>query len=157
VQEPHQPALLDHTECRVAGVDQLLGPLIAAPVTGERGVHGVLSLAHDRGGASFSTADVDMVAAFATHAALIIDVAELRRDNERLQMLDDRQRLAGDLQQTVIRRLFGLGLSLQGTASRIASPELQHAVGTSIEELDQIIRHVRTAVFAIEPYPDDAA
>jgi signal transduction histidine kinase len=95
-----------------------------------------------------------MVASFATHAALVLDVAELRRDNDRLHMLEDRQRIAGDLQQTVIRRLFGLGLSLQSAAGRITSPEVQQAVGASVQELDGIIHDVRTAVFAIQPEND---
>jgi GAF domain-containing protein len=133
-----------------------LGATIAAPVVGERGIHGVLTVAHRRTGPTFSPTDADMVASFATHAALVLDVAELRRDNERLHMLEDRQRIATDLQQTVIRRLFGLGLSLQSTAARITSAEEQRAVSARVEELDQIIRDVRTAVFAIEPQSEDA-
>jgi GAF domain-containing protein len=128
-----------------------LGATIAAPVIGERGVHGVLTVAHDRAGGMFGPADADMIASFATHAALLLDVAALRRDNERLQMLEDRQRIASDLQETVIRRLFGLGLSLQSAAGRIHNPEAQQAINDGVDELDAVIRDVRSAVFAIHP------
>jgi signal transduction histidine kinase len=128
-----------------------LGATIAAPVIGDRGIHGVLIVTHDRNGGSFSAADTDMITTFAAQAALVLDVAELRRDNERVQVLEDRQRIAGDLQQTVIRELFALGLSLQSTAARITNPDLRQAVGAGVEELDRIIRNVQAAVFALEP------
>jgi signal transduction histidine kinase len=114
-------------------------------------VHGVLTLSHCRGAESFGSADREMVAAFATHAGLALDVAELRRDQETIRVLEDRQRIATDLQDTLIRDLFGLGLSLQGVASRITSADARSGLAASVNELDRIIRGVRTAVFAMEP------
>jgi hypothetical protein len=61
------------------------------------------------------------------------------------------ERIATDLQETLIRDLFGLRLSLQGVASRIASPDARAGLTASVDELDRIIRAVRTAVFAMEP------
>ncbi|WP_327002829.1 GAF domain-containing protein [Dactylosporangium sp. NBC_01737] len=128
-----------------------MGSTIAAPIVGNRRVHGVLTLSHCRGAESFGSADREMVAAFATHAGLALDVAELRRDQETIRVLEDRQRIATDLQETLIRDLFGLGLSLQGVASRITSAEARSGLAASVDELDRIIRGVRTAVFAMEP------
>ncbi|MEV8516080.1 GAF domain-containing protein [Dactylosporangium sp. NPDC051484] len=128
-----------------------LGSTIVAPVIGDRGVHGVLTVAQRRGGAQLTRADLEMIQAYAAHTGLVLDVAALRRENEHIRVLEDRQRIAGDLQETLIRDLFGLGLSLQGAAARIASPDARSALAASVDELDRIIRGVRTAVFAMEP------
>ncbi|MER7008186.1 GAF domain-containing protein [Dactylosporangium sp. NPDC000555] len=128
-----------------------MGATIVAPVTGDRSVHGVLIVAQRRGGAQLTRADLEMIQAYAAHAGLVLDVAALRRENEHIRVLEDRQRIAGDLQETLIRDLFGLGLSLQGAAARIANPDARAALAASVDELDRIIRGVRTAVFAMEP------
>ncbi|WP_432839559.1 GAF domain-containing protein [Dactylosporangium sp. CA-092794] len=137
-----------------AAVEQLpqLGALMAAPVAGDGGAHGVLVVAHRHDAGQFDPVDLELFAAFAAHAGLALDVAALRRDTERIRVLEDRQRIAGDLQETLIRDLFGLGLSLQGTASRVASPEARAALLANVDELDRIIRGIRTAVFAMEPH-----
>lgn len=128
-----------------------LGPMMAAPVRGDRGAHGVLTVAQRRGGPPFTRADLDMFTSFAAHAGLALDVAALRRENERVRALEDRQRIATELQETLIRDLFGVGLSLQGIAARVTGPDARAALTASVEELDRVIRGVRTAVFAMEP------
>jgi GAF domain-containing protein len=128
-----------------------LGALVAAPVIGEQGVYGVLTLARGRQDDPFTATDLDMIAGFAAHAALILDVAELRRDNERVQVLEERHRIAGDMQQTVIRELFSLGLALQSAGARTGNPDLERAMSERVEDLDRIIRDVRAAVFALDP------
>ncbi|MFG2041853.1 GAF domain-containing protein [Dactylosporangium sp. NPDC048998] len=128
-----------------------LGATIVAPVIGDRGVHGVLTVAQRHGGAQLTRADLEMIQAYAAHAGLVLDVAALRRENEHIRVLEDRQRIAADLQETLIRDLFGLGLSLQGAAARVANPDARAALAASVDELDRIIRGVRTAVFAMEP------
>jgi signal transduction histidine kinase len=68
--------------------------------------------------------------------------------------LSGRQRIAGDLQHTVIRDLFALGLSLQAIAARIANRGLNSQLSDQVDELDGIIRDVRSAVFALDPRAD---
>ncbi len=150
------PTADPRTSVAVSRVPQM-GSTIAAPVVGNRRVHGVLTITHCRGAESFASTDLEMLAAFATHAGLALDVAELRRDQETIRALEDRQRIATDLQESLIRDLFGLGLSLQGVASRITSSDARAGLAASVDELDRIIRGVRTAVFAMEPLgtPDD--
>jgi signal transduction histidine kinase len=72
-------------------------------------------------------------------------------------LLDDRQRIAGDLQHTVIHDLFALGLSLQAIAARTANRELNSQLRGQVDELDRIIRDVRSAVFALDPTVDRSA
>lgn len=66
----------------------------------------------------------------------------------RVRMLEDRSRIAGDLQQTVIRELFSLGLSLQSTAARAGRTDIEQALTECVDDLDRIIRDVRAVVFA---------
>ncbi|HTJ36118.1 MAG TPA: GAF domain-containing protein [Dactylosporangium sp.] len=144
------PAADPRTAAAVAMAPDL-GPIMSVAVVGDRDAHGVLTVAHRRGAGQFVRADLELFTAFAAHAGLVLDVAALRRENDRIRLLEDRQRIAADLQETLIRDLFGLGLSLQGTASRIASPEVRDSLMAGVDELDRIIRAVRTAVFAMEP------
>jgi signal transduction histidine kinase len=140
----------DERTTRIAEQVPGLDTIVAAPISGEAAVHGVLSLAYGRG-SSFNPADLDMIGGFTAQAAAMIDMADLRRDNERVRRLEDRQRIAQDLQQTVIRELFSLGLDLQGVAARSTSADIADLLSRNVEQLDRIIRDVRSAVFALEP------
>ncbi len=131
-----------------------IGAILAVPVVGEHGVLGVLTLCRAEGKGSFGSTELEMITTFAAQAALVLELAEARQENERMQLLDDRQRIAGDLQHTVIHDLFALGLSLQAVAARIANRELNSQLAGQVAELDRIIRDVRAAVFALDPKAD---
>jgi GAF domain-containing protein len=149
VAEPTTDARTSYAAEQIPG----LGAIVAAPVVGADGVHGVLSLAYQRD-CSFDAADLDMIEGFTAQAGAMLDMAELRRDNERMRLLEDRRRIAQDLQETVIRELFGLGLDLQGIAARSSNPEVTTLLTKNVDRLDRIIRDVRAAVFALQPGPD---
>jgi signal transduction histidine kinase len=91
-----------------------------------------------------------MMTAFAAHAALVLDMSALRDDADRLRALEDRERIAVDLQQIVIRNLFALGLSLQGLAGRTSRTDLRDGITAQVDEVDRIIRAIRESVFATE-------
>jgi len=65
-------------------------------------------------------------------------------------LLDDRERIGRDLHDTVIQRLFATGLALEGLSSRIEEPEIRRRLSAAVDELDETIREVRAAIFAIE-------
>lgn len=73
---------------------------------------------------------------------------ELMQAHEQLALADDRERIARDLHDTVIQRLFAVGLSLQGALAR-ASPDLAERLQVAIDEIDGTIRDIRTAIFAL--------
>jgi two-component system sensor histidine kinase DevS len=75
--------------------------------------------------------------------------AELRAAREELALVEDRERIARDLHDTVLQRIFATGLTLQGTAARVPTPELRERIESAVAELDTAIRDIRTAIFSL--------
>jgi PAS domain S-box-containing protein len=75
---------------------------------------------------------------------------ELMHAQEQLALVDDRERIARDLHDTVIQRLFAVGLSLQGAMARAGSGEFGDRIEQAIDEIDGTIRDIRTAIFALQ-------
>ena len=94
-----------------------VGPVLVVPLCGSTRVHGVLSVARLPGRPAFTADDLEMAAGFANQAAVAIELAAARAEQHRAAMLDERERIAADLHDHVIQRLFATGLSLQGVAS----------------------------------------
>ncbi len=138
----------------------VVGETLAVPVRGERGTVGVLVASRRPGEGPFDTLDREMIRAIATQAGLALELVEVRRDNERLQLVEERAGIAEELRHRVIQRLFGLGLALQGAASRTVKPDVRATIETQIEEVDTIIREIRAAVLSLDrppPSSSDAA
>lgn len=126
-----------------------LGATVVAPIASDRAVTGALIVSKCREKGSFDSADLHMIGGFAGQAALALEVAEARRDNERLRLLEDRQRIGEDLQHSVIQRLFAVGLSIQAIAVRVGDAEVKGLITDRVEEIDDIIRDIRATVFAL--------
>jgi signal transduction histidine kinase len=133
-----------------------VGPVLAVPLVGSRGVHGVLCAARLRGRPAFTAADLDMAASFANHAALAIELAEARSQQQRAAMLEERERIAADLHDHVIQRLFGAGLSLQTIAAGAGEGPMATRLLTTIQDLDDTIRQIRTTIFQLHQDPRTA-
>ena len=88
-----------------------------------------------------------MMAAFADQAALAWQLATTQRQMRELDILTDRDRIARDLHDHVIQRLFAVGLALQGTIPRARSTEVQQRLTDCVDELQQVIQEIRTAIF----------
>jgi signal transduction histidine kinase len=99
---------------------------------------------------------IPMVQAFAAHAALALERARFQSERQRLLVLEDRDRIARDLHDVVIQRLFGIGMSLQTAAQIAVRPEVADRVKTAVAELDQTIRDIRTAIFQLQHRPGRA-
>lgn len=123
------------------------GPSIALPVTVAGESLGVLTLSRRPGAPRFTPADLDMAAHFAAQAGVAIELSRAREDRQRLELSGERGRIARDLHDHVIQRLFAAGLSLQALADQ--SPALAVAIGTQVDEIDAAIADIRTAVFAL--------
>ena len=124
----------------------LLVPLISADQT-----LAVLALLWDSDGSSPSRDLVQMTESFAAQAAMTLALAQARREQERLAVYEDRDRIARDLHDLVIQRLFATGISLQG-ATRIGDldPAVDDRINRAVDELDETIREIRQTIFALQ-------
>jgi len=131
-----------------------IGPLEAVPLGAPGKVRGVLSAGRRQGAMPLSPAAADMLATFAAQAAIGLELAEHRRQAEQLAVFEDRDRIAKDLHDLVIQRLYATGMSLQGVTSLIRVPEVAERVTRSVDALDDTIREIRSAIFALQTHPD---
>jgi GAF domain-containing protein len=131
----------------------LVGETLAVPLRGERGTTGVLVASRPPGDGGFDRLDREMMCAIAAHAGLALELAEVRRDNERLHLVEDREQIAVDLRDRAMQRLSAHALALQAAASRTVRPEVRQALERQVAEADEIIRDIRAAVFSLDPGP----
>jgi signal transduction histidine kinase len=110
-----------------------------------------------KGDPQFPADQEPMLTSFANQAAMAIEFAETQRTRRLLDVLADRDRIAGDLHDHVIQRLFATGMSLQGTVRRIADPEAQRRVTRAVEQLDATVREIRTSIFDLHTTAEDRA
>ncbi len=128
-----------------------LGPAVMVSLGSRSGVEGVLALAWTPDRAErFHTVDAALPASFAKQAALTLQVARAREDQERLTLFEDRDRIGRDLHDLVIQRLFAVGLSLQGAARMAAKdPDLAGRLEQAVDDLDGTIKDIRRTIFAL--------
>jgi signal transduction histidine kinase len=126
-----------------------VGPVLLMPLRGSRRIHGVLTAARLRGAVGFSAEDLDMAVGFANQASVAIELAEARAEQQRAAMLDERDRIAADLHDHVIQRLFATGLSLQSVAATLEPGKARTRVLSSITDLDDTISQIRTSIFQL--------
>ncbi|MEU7834950.1 GAF domain-containing protein [Nonomuraea sp. NPDC049129] len=132
-------------ESLTEGDMRLLVPLGAPP-----SVRGVVAMSKRSGRLPFSEADGHMLGAFAGQAAIAVELAEVRRAAERLSLLEDRDRIARDLHDVVIQRLFAVAMTLMGAVRLIERPEATSRVQHAVDELDETIRQIRASIFALQ-------
>ncbi|MGW3075766.1 GAF domain-containing sensor histidine kinase [Kitasatospora sp. NPDC001132] len=127
-----------------------LGPAVAVPVgTAERGIRGVLLLARAAGTPLFEEEESGPLLGFAGQAAVALELAERRRDSEQIALLRERDRIARDLHDLAIQRLFATGMTLQGATRFIDHPEATTRVLRAIDDLDETARTIRATIFGL--------
>ncbi|MGW1806032.1 sensor histidine kinase [Streptomyces sp. NPDC002078] len=130
-----------------------LGPAFFVPLGTREHVRGVLQVANLPGGTLFTDSVIDMVTGFGNQAALALDVAEHRRDTERMVVLNDRDRIARDLHDLVIQRLFAGALSLQSTLGRVSDrPQVSERIQRVVDDLDDTIKIIRSTIYALREH-----
>ena len=129
------------------------GPTMLLPLQSGGRVLGTLVMARAEGARPFSETERNLATRFASQAALALMMAEAQRDRERLAVYEDRDRIARDLHDLVIQRLFTTGMMLESAQRRSAVPEVRQGVGKAVDELDVTIQEIRTAIFALQQEP----
>jgi signal transduction histidine kinase len=140
--------------CRVTEIDDRAmladlmpdaGPAMVIPIRANAG--GIVVLLRRRGALEFSLDQVDMMAAFTDQAAVAWQLAVSQRRMHELEVISERDRIARDLHDHVIQRLFAVGLTLQSTIPRARTPEVQQRLADTVDELQNVIQEIRTTIF----------
>ncbi|MFE2531819.1 GAF domain-containing protein [Streptomyces sp. NPDC059371] len=129
------------------------GPVMMLPLQCDGRVLGALLTPRPRDGRQFTETERTVATQFASQAALALMMAESQRDRERLAVYEDRDRIARDLHDLVIQRLFATGMMLESAQRRSNVPEVRRGVGKAVDELDVTIQEIRTAIFALRQGP----
>ncbi|MFG3496034.1 GAF domain-containing sensor histidine kinase [Streptomyces sp. NPDC047928] len=132
------------------------GPAMLLPLESGGRVLGALVTPRVRGACPFEPAERALAARFAAQAALALVMAEAQRDRERLAVYEDRDRIARDLHDLVIQRLFATGMMLERAQRGSIVPAVREGVGRAVNELDVTIQEIRTAIFALRQSSADA-
>lgn len=132
------------------------GPALVLPLRAADTVAGVLVALRSADEQPFSDKQLDMMAAYADQAALAWRLATAQRQMREVEILTDRDRIARDLHDHVIQRLFAVGLTLQGAAPRARVPAVRESIYSSIDDLQEIIQEIRSAIFDLHAGPSRA-
>jgi signal transduction histidine kinase len=135
-----------------------LGPAVVFPLGGPGNVRGILTAGRRPGAMPMTPAAVEMLISFAAQAGVGLELAAHRRDAERFAVFEDRDRIARDLHDLVIQRLFATGMSLQGVSARLGQSGNGRQVSDAVDALDETIKEIRSAIFSLHSRPaaDDA-
>ncbi len=100
--------------------------------------------------------DRDLLRSFTDFAALTLDRGQAISEREELAVMSDRERIARDLHDVVIQRLFATGMQLQAASMRAVKDDVRDLVRRSAEELDATIRDVRATIFELQMPSSDS-
>lgn len=129
------------------------GAALLLPLRAADTIAGVVVVVRQSGAPPFNDEQLAMMAAFADQAALAWQLATTQRRMRELDVLTDRDRIARDLHDHVIQRLFAVGLALQGAIARARYPEVRQRLSNAVDDLQAIIQEIRVAIFDLHGGP----
>jgi two-component system, NarL family, sensor histidine kinase DevS len=127
-----------------------IGPAVLFPLGAPGNVRGVLTIGRRHGAAPVPPGQPDFAASFAAQAGVALELAASRADAERLSLYQDRDRIARDLHDLVIQRLYATGMSLEGTMPMITRPQVASRITSAVDAMDQTIKDIRATIFALQ-------
>ncbi|MGD0556937.1 MAG: GAF domain-containing protein [Streptosporangiaceae bacterium] len=127
-----------------------IGPAMVFPLGAPGNVRGVLIVGRESGGQPFDPGSTALVGAFAAQAGVAVELAARRADAERLSVFEDRDRIARDLHDLVIQRLYATGMSLEGTMPLVTRQEVRDRIGNAVDAMDDTIKDIRGTIFALQ-------
>jgi signal transduction histidine kinase len=127
-----------------------IGPAIVFPLGAPGNVRGVLTVGRRHGAAPFPPAQTDVVASFAAQAGVALELAASRAEAARLNLYEDRDRIARDLHDLVIQRLYATGMSLEGAMPMITRPEVASRITNAVDAMDLTIKDIRATIFQLQ-------
>ncbi|MGP3974490.1 GAF domain-containing protein [Streptomyces sp. 8N114] len=133
------------------------GPVVAVPLLAQQDAPGALRLSRLKGRPPFDETEVELLKDFAAQAALALEMAQHRAESEQLALLHDRDRIARDLHDLAIQRLFATGMTLQSAGRLIERTEAAERVNRAVDDLDETIKIIRSTIFALRTSGEGAA
>ncbi|MEU8591221.1 GAF domain-containing protein [Streptomyces sp. NPDC048664] len=133
-----------------------LGSVVGVPLVASGKSIGVLVLGRTEGRTPFTETDAGPLLGFAGQAALALELAERRRDAEQIALLQDRDRIARDLHDLAIQRLFAAGMTLQSTQRFVDHPEAAERLSRAVDDLDETIKIIRSTIFGLRTHGEGA-
>jgi len=133
-----------------------LGCAMVIPFPTSNDLGGALSINRARGRPAYTDRDLEMGISFAGHVGVAVERRQSRIAHRKMALLEDRSRIARDLHDHVIQRLFAAGLGLQATATSV-DPEAAERIASSIAEVDGAIAQIRQSIFALDQAPETTA
>jgi signal transduction histidine kinase len=131
------------------------GPCLAVPLRSTVGGASVIIALRRAGATPFETTLAGLISSFADETALALDLAARQQVARRLDVFEDRDRIARDLHDHVIQRVFAAGLSLQSVLPQIHDAETADRVRSAVGQLDETVRDIRTTIFDLHSAADD--
>jgi GAF domain-containing protein len=125
------------------------GPVMVAPLVDAQGCRGALMLVRTVGRPAFTSTDLEQATTYANQVALAMQFADAREDAEWLQVLEVRHKLAEDLHDNVMQRLFATGVGLQALAGQPLEAKVQSRLQRYVTDLDETIDEIRDRVFGL--------
>ncbi|MFC4494353.1 GAF domain-containing sensor histidine kinase [Streptomyces ovatisporus] len=129
-----------------------LGPAVAVPMIAEDASRGVLLLARSKPRQPFADTQTAPLSAFAGQAAVAMELAERRRDAEQIALFEDRDRIARDLHDLAIQRLFATGMTLQSAMRFVDHPKAGERLMRAVDDLDATIKIIRSTIFGLRAH-----
>ena len=137
------------TDVRAIGASDPQGPTALLPITVGDDEIGVLAVAWASDAETFVEDIVPPLAALAQQMGLALVAGRAQRDRSRLALLEDRERIARDMHDLVIQRLFATGLSLQAAGRQAQNPTVATRLDEAVDELDAAIKDIRHTIFEL--------
>ncbi|MBJ8341256.1 GAF domain-containing protein [Antrihabitans sp. YC3-6] len=134
-----------------SGLPAHSGPVLMLPLRTADTVLGILIKIRPVGAPLFSDDQLEMMSTFADQAALALQLATAQQRMRERDVLGDRDRIARDLHDHVIQRLFAVGMSLQSTVSRTRSTEVQQRLIDTMDDLQSVVQEIRSTIFDLHP------
>ncbi|WP_329282587.1 sensor histidine kinase [Streptomyces sp. NBC_01451] len=138
-----------------SGDPQGYGPMVAVPLPLDASACGALRLSRRAGRPAFDDTEVALVSRFSDQAAIALELARRRAESEELAVLHERDRIARDLHDLAIQRLFATGMTLQSAIRMIESPDAAERVSRAVGDLDTTVQIIRSTIFELRSAGDD--
>jgi signal transduction histidine kinase len=143
------------TATSVRGPMAHIGPAILFPLGVAGDVRGVLTVGRTHGSPPFPETTADVVGTFAAQAGIALELAHRRSDAERLSLYEDRDRIARNLHDRVIQRLYATGMAMEAALPMIGKPDVEARFRKSVDAMDATIKDIRAAIFSLQTHVED--